>query len=60
MKGLLGIVFCLNEKEEVVIEPVTYTFLCFFSRMSTLLSLFLLLWETFYDNPLNFIDLLFF
>lgn len=29
MKGLLGIVFCLYEKEEVVIEPATYTFFMF-------------------------------
>lgn len=36
MKGLLGTVFCLNEKEEVVIEPAAYTFLCIFSRMSIL------------------------
>lgn len=36
MKALLGIVFCLNEKEEVVIEPAAYTFLCIFSRMNFL------------------------
>lgn len=70
MKGLLSIVFCLNAKEEVAIEPAAYTFLCIFSRMSILhipyasyIHLYVFIPfimgnfpSLYYDHPLNFID----
>lgn len=55
MKGLLGIVFCLNEREEVVIEPAAYAFLCIFSRMSILRAPYCL--YSFYHGKLSMLVL---